>query len=105
MPNVPLVTELIKTDAQRQIIDLILTSQQMARLVTAPPDVPPDRVAALRNAFDAMLKDSEFIASATRLGLPVDAVSGVELQKLVGEMAKTPPEVITQFREVVGSDF
>ena len=105
LQNVPLVTELIKTDAQRQIIDLILTSQQMARLVTAPPDVPPERVAALRNAFDAMLKDPEFVASATRLGLPVDAVSGVELQKLVGEMAKTPPEVITQFREVVGGDF
>ena len=49
--------------------------------------------------------ESGVVASATRLGLPVDAVSGVELQKLVGEMAKTPPEVITQFREVVGGDF
>ena len=48
---------------------------------------------------------SEFISAAARLGLPVDPVSGVELQKLVDDMAKTPPDVIKTFHEVVGSDF
>ena len=105
LPDVPLVTDLIKTESQRQIINLILVSQQMARLVTAPPDVPPERVAALRKAFDDMVQDPEFIAAAARLGLPVDPVSGVELQKLVDDMAKTPPDVIKTFHEVVGSDF
>jgi tripartite-type tricarboxylate transporter receptor subunit TctC len=105
LQDVPLVTELIKTNEQRQIIDLILTSQQMARLVAAPPDVPAERVAALRQAFDDTMKDPEFLASASRLAMPVEPVSGLELQKLVGDMAQTPPEVIKTFHEVVGSDF
>lgn len=105
LPDVPLVTDLIKTQSQRDIVNLILVSQQMARLVTAPPDVPAERVAALRKAFDQMLKDPEFIASAAKLGLPVDPVGGLELQKLVDDMAKTPPDIIKTFHEVVGSDF
>ena len=105
LQDVPLVTDLIKNDEQRQIINLILTSQQMARLVAAPPDVPPERIAAIRKAFDDMLKDPEFIASAARSGLPVEPVSGLELQKLVTEMSQTPPDVIKKFHEVVGSDF
>ena len=105
LQDVPLVTDLIKNDEQRQIINLILTSQQMARLVAAPPDVPPERVAAIRKAFDDMLKDPEFIASAARSGLPVEPVSGLELQKLVTEMSQTPPDVIKKFHDVVGSEF
>jgi tripartite-type tricarboxylate transporter receptor subunit TctC len=105
LQDVPLVTDLVKTQSQRDIINLILVSQQMARLVTAPPDVPAERVAALRKAFDDMLKDPEFVQSAARLGLPVDPVSGLELQKLVSEMAKTPEETIKNFHDVVGSDF
>jgi tripartite-type tricarboxylate transporter receptor subunit TctC len=105
LQDVPLITDLIKNDEQRQIINLILTSQQMARLVAAPPDVPAERVAALRKAFDDTMKDPEFLASANRLGMPVEPVSGLELQKLVNDMAQTPPDVIKSFHEVVGSDF
>jgi tripartite-type tricarboxylate transporter receptor subunit TctC len=105
LQDVPLVTELAKTEQQKEILNLILTSQQMARLVAAPPDVPQERVVALRKAFDDMLLAPEFIASAARLGLPVEPVSGSELQKLVTEMAQTPPDVIKTFHDVVGSDF
>ena len=105
LQNVPLVTELVKTEAQREIINLILTSQQMARLIAAPPGVPADRVAALRKAFDDMVQDPEFLAAAWRLALPVEPVGGEELQKLVTEMAQTPPEVIKTFHDVVGSEF
>jgi tripartite-type tricarboxylate transporter receptor subunit TctC len=105
LQDVPLVTELVKTESQKEILNLILTSQQMARLVAAPPDIPPERVAALRKAFDDTMKDPEFQASAARLGLPIEPVSGLELQKLVTDMSKTPPDVIKTFHEVVGGDF
>ena len=98
LQDVPLVTDLIKTDEQRQIINLILTSQQMARLVAAPPDLPPERVAALRKAFDDTMKGPEFLASAARLAMPIEPVSGVELQRIVGEMAQTPPNIISSTR-------
>jgi tripartite-type tricarboxylate transporter receptor subunit TctC len=102
LPDVPLVTELAKTDSQKEILNLILSSQQMARVIVAPPDVPPERVAALRQAFEDTIKDPEFMASASRFGLPVEPVSGLEIQKLVTEMSRTPPDVIKTFYEAVG---
>src|SRR5258705_146538 len=57
LPNVPLVGELAKTEQQRQMIDLVLSSQAMARPFVAPPHVPVERVSALRRAFMEMAED------------------------------------------------
>ena len=102
LPDVPLITDLVTTDAQKRIINLVLTSQMMARLVVAPQDVPAERVRALRAAFDAAVTDPEFLSEAKRLRAPVDPVSGEEVQQVVAEMMRTPPEVVKQFQAVVG---
>jgi tripartite-type tricarboxylate transporter receptor subunit TctC len=102
LAHVPLVTDLVKTKEQKQILDLILLSQLLARVIVAPPDVPPERVAALREAFEATMKDPEFMAAAAQLGAPVDPVSGTEIQELVAEMMRTPPDVVTTFHAAVG---
>src|SRR5258708_35219907 len=57
LPDVPLVTELVKTEHQRQMLDLALSIQTMARPFAVPPSVPPEPVAALRNAFMHMAGD------------------------------------------------
>ena len=64
LPDVPLVTELAKTERQRQMLDLVLSSQTMARPFAAPPGVPAERVSALRKAFMDMTKDPGFLAAA-----------------------------------------
>jgi len=74
----------------------------MARVVVAPPDVPANRVAALRKAFDETMKDSEFLQEAAKLGAPVDPVSGVEIQQVISDMFRTPPDVVKEFQNVVG---
>ena len=102
LPEVALVTELATNDMQKQILNLVLTSQMMARVIVAPPDVPLDRVAALRRAFDEMIKDKEFLAEAERLGAPIDPVSGVEIQQVITDMFRTPPEVVKEFQAMVG---
>ncbi|MFN3891506.1 MAG: Bug family tripartite tricarboxylate transporter substrate binding protein [Beijerinckiaceae bacterium] len=102
LPDVPLITQLIRNEQQKQIINLVLTSQMMARLVVAPPDVPEDRIRALRRAFDESVTDPDFLSEAQRLGAPVDPVSGEEVQQVVSAMMRTPPEVVKQFQTVVG---
>ena len=102
LPDVALVTELATTEAQRQVLDLVLTSQLMARVIVAPPDVPGARVAALRVAFDRSMQDPEFLSEAERLGAPVDPVSGDEIQNVVTKMMLTPPAVVQEFQRVVG---
>ena len=71
-------------------------------MIVAPPDVPAARVAALRNAFDETMKDPDFLQEAAQLGAPVDPVSGVEIQKVISEMFRTPPNVIKEFQTMVG---
>ncbi len=101
-PDVPLITDLVTNDTQKQIINLVLTSQMMARLVVTTPDVPAERVRAQRLAFDEAVADPEFISEAQRLGAPVDPVSGEEVQQVVSQMMKTPPDVVKQFQTIVG---
>lgn len=98
--NVPLVSELARSDRDRQMIALILSSQIMARPFAAPPGIPADRVTALRQAFIAVTKDSDFIASTSTQQLEVQPVSGEQLQDIVGRMTATPRDVIRQLRDI-----
>jgi len=105
LSDVPLISELATTDRQREIIDLILMSQELSHVIVAPPDVPTERIAALRLAFDKTMSDPEFMAAAASRDIPVGPTSGSEVQKLVTQMVGTPPDVVQTFYEAVGSEF
>jgi tripartite-type tricarboxylate transporter receptor subunit TctC len=101
LPNVPLVTELVKTEQQRQMLDLILSTQTMARPFAAPPDVPAERVSAMRKAFMAAASDPEFVAAANAQQIEVSPVSGERIQAMLAKLSKTPKDVIRALRDVV----
>jgi tripartite-type tricarboxylate transporter receptor subunit TctC len=101
LPNVPLIADLVKTEHQRQMVDLVLSTQTMARPFAAPPHVPPDRIAALRTAFMEMAKDPDYLAAANAQELEVSPISGERIQDTVARIAKTPKEVIRELRDVV----
>jgi tripartite-type tricarboxylate transporter receptor subunit TctC len=63
-----------------------------------PPNVPPDRVAALRAAFDATMKDPDYRAEADQLKVDVDPLTGAELAALVAQVAQTPAETVARVR-------
>jgi tripartite-type tricarboxylate transporter receptor subunit TctC len=105
LPNVPLVGELAKTEQQRQMIDLVLSSQAMARPFVAPPHVPVERVSALRRAFMEMAKDPAFLAAAKTQQLEIEPVNGERIQQTLARISRMPKEVIRALRDVViGSD-
>ncbi|MFN3889201.1 MAG: Bug family tripartite tricarboxylate transporter substrate binding protein [Beijerinckiaceae bacterium] len=103
MPNVPTIYEKAKTDADRQVVKLIVSRQTIARPFAAPPNVPADRVAALRAAFAATMKDKEFLAEADKQKLEVDPVSGADVQKLIEDIYKSSPDVIARAKEVMAA--
>jgi tripartite-type tricarboxylate transporter receptor subunit TctC len=80
---------------------LILLRQETGRPVAAPPGVPEDRLAALRRAFDATMKDPEFLAEAEKTKLTVGPLPGEELQKLVADLYATPPHLIERARQAL----
>jgi tripartite-type tricarboxylate transporter receptor subunit TctC len=102
LANVPMVTDLATTDLQKQVLDLVLVSQMIARVIVAPPEVPAARVALLRKAFDDAMRDPDFLDEAARIGAPVDPVSGRDIQEMITQMFRTSPDVVQRFQEMVG---
>jgi tripartite-type tricarboxylate transporter receptor subunit TctC len=101
LPGVPLITEFVTTERQRQIIEMVLSRQAMGRPLVAPPGTPDDRKEALRRAFDATMADPEFVAEATTRGLEVNPVKGADLDKLLVALYATPPAVIAEVKAII----
>jgi hypothetical protein len=102
IPQVPLVMDYAKTGEQRQVLEVLLAGQAMAWPVFAPAEVPPERVALLRRAYLAMLKDPETLADAKKLGVDVDPVPGEAIVAMLKRIYATPPAVIEKVRELAG---
>jgi tripartite-type tricarboxylate transporter receptor subunit TctC len=104
LPDVPAITEFAETEAQRQVLRLVLSRQSMARPFAAAPGVPADRAQALRQAFDRTMADADFIAEARAAGLEVNPVSGAEIERLVGELYQTPPDVVAEAKAALAPE-
>ena len=102
--SVPLATELTKTPEQLQIIKLLLVSQAMARPFAAPPDIPADRKAALIEAFDATMKDADFLAEAQKLNFDVRPVTAKTIDAMLAEVYQTPKDVIARATKAISSE-
>ncbi|MGH6769813.1 MAG: Bug family tripartite tricarboxylate transporter substrate binding protein [Xanthobacteraceae bacterium] len=93
-PNVPAMTEFGKTPLDKQVLAMFAGTADIGRALMLPPGVPADRVALLRKAFDAMVKDPAFKAEVDKRNLEFGPMSGAELQKRVAASMKVTPEVI-----------
>ncbi len=103
LPNVPLVMDFAKTDQQQQILKMMFARNVMGRPYVAPPNVPADRVALLRQAFTDTMKDKDFLAEADKMQLEVNSVSGEDVQKLVAEVYATPPDIVAKAKAAAES--
>ena len=94
LPNVPWTIERAANDEQRQVLRLLTAGQFLGRPFFATPDVPADRKAALRAAFDATMKDTQFLAEAAKLDLEVTPVSGAAIDAFLADLYRTPKDVV-----------
>jgi tripartite-type tricarboxylate transporter receptor subunit TctC len=98
MKGVPFIIDLLKDPTDRQVVHVALSQLAMARPFTAPPNVPAPRVAALRAAFDAMLKDESFVADAQKQLLDITPYGGAQIDALLKDMYATPPELVARVK-------
>jgi tripartite-type tricarboxylate transporter receptor subunit TctC len=103
LPDVPLMLDLAKTPADRQALSMLFGRTEYGRPFFLPPDVPPDRVEALRRAFDATMKDKGFVEEAAKIGFEVEPMTGEQVQALVGELTKTPADVVARVRAALNA--
>jgi tripartite-type tricarboxylate transporter receptor subunit TctC len=96
IPQVPWTIERAGNDEQRQVLRLLTAGQFLGRPFFSTPDIPADRRDALRAAFDATMKDPQFVAETTKLDLEVTPVSGKTIDAFLAELYRTPKEVVTK---------
>ena len=93
LKDVPYIMELARNDHDRAALRFLYAGQGIGRPFIAPPDMAPDRLQVLRDAFDNTMKDPDFLTEAKKVKLHVEPVSGKDLQSLIGELAKTPANI------------
>jgi tripartite-type tricarboxylate transporter receptor subunit TctC len=99
--DAPLWSELAENDQQRQILEVLSGDVAVGRPILTAPDVPADRVAALRAAFDATLKDPQFLAAAAKARMYMNPIGGVELQQIAGKIVSPSPDVIAKVKDAI----
>ena len=103
LPDVPTVVELARNDEERAILRAVMNASEVGTAFFTTPGVPADRLTALRRAFDATMKDPEFLAEAQKTKLTVGPLPGEELQKLVTEVSNLPPALLEKVRAAYGA--
>ena len=101
--KVPLTLDFAKNDEQRQVLELMYSQEVFGRPYVVAPGVPPERLAALRQAFTAALHDPATIADAKRVRLAIDPIPGADIQALIAKMFATPPRIVERLKQAIAT--
>ena len=104
LPNVPLIWDYATNDNDRKALNLVFSRQEMGRPYLAPPDLPATRLATLRAAFDATMKDPAFLAEAAKADVEISPIDGEAVAKLVADLYTTPPDVVARVSKALSPE-
>lgn len=100
--DLPYAGDLLTDAKKKQTLNLLTAGSVVGRPYIAPRAVPADRLAALRTAFDATMKDPQFLADAEKQHLAVTPMTGVEAEAFVKELYQAPPDIIAAAKVISG---
>ena len=98
----PAIYDFVKNDEQRRVLAFFGANVELGRLFAAPPETPPERINALRRAFDAALRDATLRAEAEHARLEMSPYTGEELKARIDEFVETPTDIIEQTARLTG---
>src|SRR6476646_5622523 len=101
MPVVSLLLAQAKTQVQKPALALGLARLEFGRPCFTPPNVPAERVNGIRRAFDAVMKDKEFLEEADKLKIEIDPLGGEQVAALIEQLYKTPAVTVERVRDAM----
>jgi tripartite-type tricarboxylate transporter receptor subunit TctC len=104
LPGVPSVLDLAKNDADKAALLLVLARLDFGRPFFLPPNVPADRVVALRKAFDDTMKDPAFLADAQKRNVDIDPRNAAYAHTVVNKITSAPPELVARVKRAIGQE-
>jgi tripartite-type tricarboxylate transporter receptor subunit TctC len=100
--DVPSALDLVTDPARKRVLELILIRQETGRPLATAPGSPPDRLAALRKAFELTMKDPEFVADSERNQMEIEPLTGAGIEAFLDKAYAAPADVIAQAAALVG---
>jgi tripartite-type tricarboxylate transporter receptor subunit TctC len=104
LPEIPdsaiFVNQFAKTEEQKQLLDMLNAADDVGRPMIMSGQVPKDRLAIMRKAFDETMKDPAFLADMKKQQLPATWVNGEKAEKIVAKMTEAPPNIVAQAKKV-----
>ena len=101
LPNAPTLPELAQSDEGRQVLHAAASTGEIGRSILTTPGVPPERLAALRSAFQAMVRDPTFLAACEKRNLMIDGAAGEEIDEVVRETLRLPQAVAEKIGQMM----
>jgi tripartite-type tricarboxylate transporter receptor subunit TctC len=101
LPQVPTLSDLMLTDEGRMVAHVVAGMAEIGRSVLTTPGVPEDRLAALRTAFQEMLKDPDFIAACAKRNLMLEPGSGEDMDAINQETMNLPKPIVEALRTLL----
>jgi tripartite-type tricarboxylate transporter receptor subunit TctC len=96
--------ELTNNAVERATLKLIVSRQSMTRPFAAPPEVPTERLQALRTAFNSTMRDADFLAETRQLYLDVRPVTGAEVEALLSSIYASPSEIVKRASDLLKNE-
>ena len=93
LPDVPLAVDQLNNPEDRQVLELIVLPQEFGRPFLAPPGVPADRMALYRKAFQAILKDKDFLEESARQRMSIEPLDDKQIQALLARAYAAPKAI------------
>jgi tripartite-type tricarboxylate transporter receptor subunit TctC len=104
LPDVPTAIELSRNAEEKELLQLIVAQSAMTRAIYGPPGIPPDRLQMLREAFNKMMTDAEFLAEAEKAKMEINQpLPGDKIAELVNRLYSAKPEIVAKAQEAIGS--
>jgi tripartite-type tricarboxylate transporter receptor subunit TctC len=101
LKDVPHVYDYAKSEDDKKVMHLLYGTHALGRPISAPPGVPADRVKALRDAFNATMKDPVFLAEAGKQDMPIDPWTGDQTEQIIAQFTSYPSAIYTRARNVL----
>jgi hypothetical protein len=101
LADVPIVIDLARTPEQKQMIEFLYAGQDIGRPFVAPPDLPPQRLKMLRDAFSATMQDADFIANVKKSKFELEPEDGEHLAALIRNIYATPKAIVDKVGELI----
>jgi len=95
------VFKYVKNEDDRKVVELVISQQVFQRSYIAPPGLPAEQLEALRSAFDATVRDKEFLTDAETMRIDISPLPGAKVQELVQKIYAAPKDIVARARQAL----